>query len=266
MSETSSTGLPRARARRRAALALVLAVAFVLGVPIAWASHLFTDVPDSNPFHGDISAIQYAGITSGKTCTPPGTPPTYCPQESITREAMAAFVHRGFGRAAYGGTALFALPNNGTPVEIATITLNIGGVAGGFQFVKVDAAVGTSMTSTTGCPCESGYYIQAVELGKTTFLHQHTNADVAVSFGGGNWGEEIGAVSAVFAVPTASTQTFRVWALRPAGSTGSVSAYADLTAIVAPFGASGGGTLSSAGTAGASGSPQGVPSGPPRGR
>src|SRR5262245_1843827 len=105
MSETSSTSPPRSRRTRRAALALALAVGLALGVPIAWASHLYTDVPDSNPFHGDISAVQYAGITGGKTCTPPGTPPTYCPQESITREAMAAFVHRGFGRAAYGGTA-----------------------------------------------------------------------------------------------------------------------------------------------------------------
>jgi hypothetical protein len=234
-----------------------------VAVPIAWASHIFTDVPDASPFHGDISAVQYAGITGGKTCVPPGTPPTYCPQESITREAMAAFVHRGFARVAYGGTSLFPLSNTGTPVNIATITLDIGGVPGGFQFVKLDAAVGTSTQSAAGCPCATGYYIQAVELGKTTFLHQHTNADVAVGFGGGNWGEELGAVSAVFAVPTASTQTFRVVAARPPGSTGSISAYADLTAIVAPFGSSGAGALGNAGSAVVSGSPQDVPPRPP---
>jgi hypothetical protein len=264
MSETSSTGPPRARRRRRGALALAVAVGLALGVPIAWASHLYTDVPDSNPFHGDISAVQYSGITGGKTCTPPGTPPTYCPGEAITREAMAAFVHRGFGRVAFGGTGLFPLPTNGTQVNIATVTLNIGGVPGGFQFVMLDAAVGTSTSSAAGCPCDTGYWIQAVELGKTTFLHQNINADVAPWFGAGTWGEEVGAVGAVFAVPTASTQTFRVIAARPAGSTGTISAYADLTAIVVPFGSSGGGTLGAADAAGASGSPQDVPPSPPK--
>ena len=255
---------PALTRRRRVAVAVAVFGVLAVAVPIAWASHVFTDVPDASPFHGDISAVQYAGITGGKTCVPPGTPPTYCPQEGITREAMAAFVHRGFGRAAYGGTAAFALPTNGTQVPIATITLDIGGVAGGFQFVKLDAAVGTSITSTAGCPCDTGFWIQAVELGKTTFLHRHTNADVAVGFGGGNYGEELGAVSAVFAVPTASTQTFRVVAQRPGGSTGAVTAYTDLTAIVVPFGSSGAGALGTTGSAVVSGSPQNVPPGPPK--
>jgi hypothetical protein len=255
---------PALTRRRRVAVAVAVFGVLAVAVPIAWASHFFTDVPDASPFHGDISAVQYAGITGGKTCVPPGTPPTYCPQESITREAMAAFVHRGFGRAAYGGTAAFALPNTGTQVNIATITLAIGGVPGGFQFVKLDAAVGTSITSAAGCPCDTGFWIQAVELGKTTFLHRHTNVDVAVGFGGGNYGEELGAVSAVFAVPTASTQTFRVVAQRPGGSTGSVTAYADLTAIVVPFGSSGAGTLGTASSADVSGSPPDVPPSPPK--
>ena len=74
--------------------------ATVVAVPVALASDLFTDVPDANPFHNDIGAIARAGITQGKTCVPPGTPPTYCPGENVTREAMAAFMHRGFGRVA----------------------------------------------------------------------------------------------------------------------------------------------------------------------
>jgi hypothetical protein len=232
----------RRRVHRWIALGVLVGL-LAIAVPSGLAIHEFTDVPDANPFHGDISAIKGAGITSGKTCVPPGTPPTYCPTEGITREAMAAFVHRGFGRVAFGGESLFLLPTTQTPVNIAEITLAIGGAPGGTQFVKVDGAVGTSITSTSGCPCDTGYYIDAVDLGQTTFLHRHTNVDVAPGFGGGDWGEEHGTVSAVFAVPTGSMQTFRVLALRPAGSTGNVSAFANLTAIVAPFGSTGGSAL-----------------------
>ena len=128
--------------------------------------------------------------------------------------------------------------------------------------MKVDAAVGTSITSTAGCPCDTGYFIQAVDVAKTTFLHQNTNVDVAPSVGGGDLGAEVGAVSAVFAVPTASTQTFKVWATRPANSTGAVTAYADLTAIVAPFGSLGGNTLS-ADTEASTAPPPGPPASPP---
>ena len=89
--------LPRRRTRR-IALALVLALA--VAVPgLALASHQFGDVPNANPFHGDISAIANAGVTSG--CGGGN----YCPDRNVTRAEMAAFMNR-----------LGALSSNKTPV------------------------------------------------------------------------------------------------------------------------------------------------------
>jgi hypothetical protein len=75
------------------ALALALA-AFPLG---ALASHDFADVPDSNPFHADISALAASGVTTG--CGGGN----YCPSAFVTREQMAAFMNR-LGALAAGKT------------------------------------------------------------------------------------------------------------------------------------------------------------------
>ncbi len=91
----------RRRPRALAALAMVVAlVAFPLG---ALATHQYGDVPDSNPFHGDITAITNAGVTSG--CGGGN----YCPDRNVTRAEMAAFMNR-----------LGALASNKTPVVNAT--------------------------------------------------------------------------------------------------------------------------------------------------
>ena len=48
---------------------------------------------DDSVFEGDINALAAAGITKG--CNPP-TSDRYCPDGSITREQMAAFLRRAF--------------------------------------------------------------------------------------------------------------------------------------------------------------------------
>jgi hypothetical protein len=130
--------------------------ATVVAVPVALASDLFTDVPDANPFHNDIGAIARAGITQGKTCVPPGTPPTYCPGENVTREAMAAFMHRGFGRVAEASDSVEAF-NSPTDVSLGTITLTPGlpaaALAGAGAFIKLDFNVNLVANNTSGCPC-----------------------------------------------------------------------------------------------------------------
>ena len=91
------------RARHRAVLvALVLgaAIAFPLGV---LASHQFSDVPNSNPYHTDIDALVDSGVTTG--CGGG----KYCPSAFVTREQMAAFMNR-----------LGALQAGKTPVVNAT--------------------------------------------------------------------------------------------------------------------------------------------------
>ncbi len=72
------------RALAVAILALTLA-AFPLAVG---ASHDFADVPNSNVFHADISALAASGVTTG--CGGGN----YCPTAFVTREQMAAFMNR----------------------------------------------------------------------------------------------------------------------------------------------------------------------------
>jgi hypothetical protein len=80
--------MPHRRARLFAIAAVV--AAFTLGVPlgIALASHQFSDVPTSSPYHGDIDALFDSGVTTG--CGGG----KYCPKEGVTREQMAAFLNR----------------------------------------------------------------------------------------------------------------------------------------------------------------------------
>jgi hypothetical protein len=79
--------------KRRHIYALVAAVALVVTIlPVAsWASHQFTDVPDSNIFHNDIAWLADNGVTLG--CNPPAND-KFCPGDVVDRQAMAAFLHR----------------------------------------------------------------------------------------------------------------------------------------------------------------------------
>lgn len=72
---------------------LLIAAAFaLLLVPItAIAGDGFTDVEDNNVFVADIQWMADAGITLG--CNPPAND-RYCPKSNVTREQMAAFMHR----------------------------------------------------------------------------------------------------------------------------------------------------------------------------
>jgi hypothetical protein len=74
--------------RRLALLGATLALA--LGVPlgVTLASHQFSDVPTSNPFHGDVSALAASGVTAGCGSG------KFCPKANVTREQMAAFMNR----------------------------------------------------------------------------------------------------------------------------------------------------------------------------
>lgn len=126
----------QARRRRTKVVIAGLVAAGIVAVPVAWASHDFTDVPTGHPFHSQISAVKTAGITGGKTCVPPGTPPTYCPGEAITREAMAAFVQRGMGRIGQDSSGTIAVPQSFTGVEIEEEDMIVPGVSG-TQYVLV---------------------------------------------------------------------------------------------------------------------------------
>lgn len=81
------------RLNRTVFVRLLVLVAFVaISIPTAvWASNRFVDVPDTNVFHDDITALANAGVTLG--CNPP-TNDQYCPTDVVTREQMAGFLNR----------------------------------------------------------------------------------------------------------------------------------------------------------------------------
>ena len=72
------------------ALIILLLFALFTPTPTAFAADRFTDDNDSI-FEQDIEAIANAGITAG--CNPPDNT-NYCPNETVTRGEMAAFLNR----------------------------------------------------------------------------------------------------------------------------------------------------------------------------
>ncbi|MPZ53432.1 MAG: hypothetical protein GEU79_11995 [Acidimicrobiia bacterium] len=71
--------------------AVVVLLAALTISSVAWASHRFNDVPDSNVFHDDITWLHVNGVTLG--CNPPLNS-LYCPDDPVTREQMSAFMRR----------------------------------------------------------------------------------------------------------------------------------------------------------------------------
>jgi hypothetical protein len=61
-------------------------------VPPTPASQRFVDVPPSNPFYAYIEEMAVRGVTLGCSTNPP----LYCPDSTVTREQMAAFLVRAF--------------------------------------------------------------------------------------------------------------------------------------------------------------------------
>ena len=78
---------------RTSSRVLLIVAAFVLFlVPVAAiAAGGFDDVADDNVFKADIAWLADAGVTKG--CNPPANT-EFCPGNAVTREQMAAFMHR----------------------------------------------------------------------------------------------------------------------------------------------------------------------------
>jgi hypothetical protein len=83
--------------RRFAVVGGICVLGLASGAIGAYASHTFTDVPDTNPFHDEIDWLTQKGITTGFGDG------TYRPGNPVTRQAMAAFLNR---------------LDNGSPIEL----------------------------------------------------------------------------------------------------------------------------------------------------
>jgi Collagen triple helix repeat (20 copies)/S-layer homology domain len=88
------------RKQNRSTIKLASAIALVLvSVPlVGQAASRFIDVPSDNPLAADIEWLEAWGITKGCTAT------EFCPNDPVTREQMAAFLHRFALSGAAGGS------------------------------------------------------------------------------------------------------------------------------------------------------------------
>jgi hypothetical protein len=111
---------------RRWTLLLTVMATVLISVPTAvWASHQFTDVPDSHIFHTGISWMKDNNITVG--CNPPANT-RFCPDDNVTRGQMATFMKRLAENTVVDAATLDGL----TPADVAPISVVGGTTASSF--------------------------------------------------------------------------------------------------------------------------------------
>jgi hypothetical protein len=136
---------PRLRPRLRtlAAVAAVVAtttVATVTAAAVA-STHTFSDVPVDHPFRAEISALAATGIAAGY---PDGR---YQPLAPVSRQAMAAFLARGLGRAGQAGGSASGPGTADRTVATVAIQHRASG------YLVVQAATTATVTADELCPC-----------------------------------------------------------------------------------------------------------------
>jgi S-layer homology domain len=216
--ELGRPALPRRPRTRRLAISGAL---LALLVPASvLASHIFTDVPTTMSGHAAIEAVYDARITGG--CTPT----TYCPTAPVTREQMAIFLQRALPRIA-GSQDLVPLQLTADETEQNRVTLKVGGVSGGTQFVKADVSFTADVADATGCPCTIYVYI-------TTSTGESSEGTIV---GVDADGFESGNATLTFDAPTNGTVVIKATAL--IDGPGDVSLFTDISAISGAFGSLG---------------------------
>ena len=244
---------------RRTAPAVALALGLIMPFGIVLASHTFSDVPTTYPFHADIAAVAAAGVASGCDAD------RYCPNTYVTRGQMAAFLNR-----------LGALGPGKSPV------VNADELDGrdGDDLTRV-AAMRTTETSS-GLPASPSYLFYGTSLSITAPSDGYVvlTGDVSVINSGGSpctanctvglWlghaGDEtaygytettinpVGASRAslgfsVLVPVSAGEQFFDLRLNRLHGTTGTINGwYGSLAAVFSPFGPTGGVTSVLAGS------------------
>jgi hypothetical protein len=219
---------------------LVAALALLtVAVPVAWASHDFADVPTEHQFHSQISAIKNAGITTG--CGGGN----YCPDEFVRRDAMAAFMHRGFGRAARGTGGIITLTSAYQTAASTTIT---AGAVSGNGFVVVTGDV--SFRYDAGdCPCSVLARLRHTATNATQF-------DTLASVVNGAAFTSFDSTSSTWVFPVApGSHTFVLEAAlnNPSSGPTITAGNGHISAVYVPFGSAGGSAMSAGDAAAAAG-------------
>ena len=157
-------------------LAGVAILSGVIAIPFAANAIVqsFADVPPTHPFFVEIESIKKAGITAGSNeCAPPISP-AYCPDSSVRRDAMAAFMERGFTRV--DGGAGDAIANDTVVAGIAAATVEAGATGAGTNGYVLATVTGTAF-SETNCPCvvAIGIFDNGAVAGATALLTTATD-------------------------------------------------------------------------------------------
>jgi hypothetical protein len=226
---------------------VLVVVGLVIAVPLAWATHTFSDVPTASPHHADITAIKNAGITTG--CNPPGNT-LYCPEQAVRRDQMASFLGRGLGRATQASGDVVTTIGGDTGggmsalVTVATASISVPGAAGTqFVYVTGTASMFVNEARVTACGahivCNLYLYLYdgATEIAES-FVRISTDHDGAPV-----------TVSAVVAAPAGSSKTYTLRAQGFNVNTDKGIVYKPrLVAASFPFGGSGGATITEGGS------------------
>jgi hypothetical protein len=228
--ESTPPSAPRPARRRRAVLVLGMVLALVAAPAIVLASHQFSDVPTSSPFHANIARLVDTGITAGCGSG------RFCPKSAVTREQMAAFLTRGLGTTAASYTEI-PLEDSATTYAGA-IGIRAGGTSGGTGYITVTADVSVFVTDPTICPC--GIQIGIDQLDGPGTSPQTVFVVAADELEGAQ--ANAGTVQWVFQVPSGASAEFGVYAdvfTQPVVTGIPVSAgtiLATMTAEYSPFG------------------------------
>ena len=235
---TRRSGRPRL-ARRLTRVALVT---LMLALPVmVSASHQFTDVPTSHTFHGAISRLYGARLTTGCSAS------KFCPGANVTRGQMAAFLVRGLGRAA--GDVGFAeddwasLDGGG----LTSVDLLHGGGAGGTAHVLVTATVLAYTDQTGVCPCELAVWIVNADTGEEsapTFQIISGAERAPVDLTNPRYYETTVSISHLFTVASGVTNSYVLAGDVTTTASPSPTSHAavdwTISAVYVPFGATGG--------------------------
>ena len=139
---------PTPRPRRRATTVVLVAAAFLAGSLVSgagavWASHTFTDVPTSNQFHDDIDWMATNGISTGYVDG------TFRPDAPVSRQAMAAFMHRLSNRTTLHNGSVDPGPATGYSLTVNCPT-GSRPIAGGGETDVADLLIADSAPLSTG--------------------------------------------------------------------------------------------------------------------
>jgi hypothetical protein len=217
----------------RVKLGVAMLAGALLATPLTvLATHTFSDVPNSNPFHDDISAVADSGIAQGFTDG------TYKPANAVTRQAMAAFLERGLGRAGSERNSQVMGSANGVySAVVASVDVDAGAEGTGTRGLYVLMGTANAHTGTaSSCPCQI-----SLNLGQDgqTFTAVTTIFDVPVS--SDETGRSYAMGSIHYAVPINGDQrtAFQLIATLTDATAASVTVDGQLTAIYVPFGPDG---------------------------